>query len=329
MNKNINNVGDCNCDSPLKNNTKTIELSVINYFIELWNLKSENVWGYVTESGTMGNLQGLYVGRKVSEKSNKKHVFFTSKDSHYSIFKIADILCLNIIIIKSLENGEIDYADLKDKIEENKDKFIIINVNLGTTMKGAIDNVNFIGDTLEQYKVDYYIHADGALSGFFLVFIDNIDLSFKKYIHSLSISCHKFLGVKFPCGIFIMENRFIQLVESKSEYIGSQDYMISCSRNGHSSIYIKYIIDKKHNIFKSDIEKCIEITDYLIEKIPGSWKNTNSITVIIKRPKEEIVKKWQLACEGDISHIVCVPHVTKDIIEEFIYDLLNSYKIYP
>lgn len=324
MKININNVGDPFSESTIKCNTKTIECEVLYFFANLWNINPNNIWGYITNSGTEGNLQGLYVGRESAQ--NQKHIFLTSRDSHFSIFKIAKILQLNMILVNSQENGEIDYNDFDQKIKSNQDSYIIINANIGTTMKGGIDNTQELYRIIKKYKVNYYLHADGALSGFYLPFLEK-DLCFKSYINSMSISGHKFLGIPFPCGIFIMEKRFQSLVSNDTEYIGSKDYMISCSRNGHSALFYKYIIDVKQlNGFKSDIDRCIELADYATVKIDGAWRNRNSITVIFPKPENtNIIKKWQLATEGDIAHIIILPYVTKELIDEFIIDLQDLH----
>lgn len=53
--------------------------------------------------------------------------------------------------------------------------------------------------------------------------------------------------------------------------------------------------------------------------------NELSNTVVFERPKEEaFVRKWQLACQGDIAHVVVMPNVTLDKIEAFVTDLVAS-----
>jgi len=217
-----------------------------------------------------------------------------------------------------------DYHDFDAQISRNADKYTIVCANLGTTMKGALDNTREIYRIIKKHNLqnNSYIHADGALSGFYIPFIEK-DLFFKAHINSMSISGHKFPGIPFPCGIFIMEKRFLDLITNNVECIGSKDCMISGSRNGNAPIFLKHIIDtKKHEGFKKDVEACIELAEYAVEKIPNSWRNHNSITVVIPRPAEHIIQKWQLATKCDISHIVILPHVTKEKIDAFVTDLI-------
>lgn len=320
FNIHINNVGDPYSSSTYKANTKEIEREVLEWFAKLWGIDPEKCWGVLTNGGTESSLQGLYVARESAE--GRGHIFLTSSESHYSIYKIAKLLGLNLVVVKAQENGEIDYHDFDEKVRDSADKYIIININLGTTMKGAIDSSREVYRILKKHGKhrDFYCHADGALSGFYLPFIEK-DLFFKSHINSMSISGHKFLGVPFPCGIFMMERKYLKYVVNNIEYIGSNDCTISGSRNGHSSIFMKYIIEKMgYEGFKRDVERCIETAEYLVEKIEGGWRNQNSITVVIPRPNDEIIGKWQLATEGNISHVICMPHVTRDKLDAFLED---------
>lgn len=317
---NMNNIGCPYTESCVGIDTKNIECDVLNFFANLWGINKENIWGYITSSGTEGNMQGIYVGREYLGNP----VFYTSKDSHYSIFKIANMLRLDTQIINISETGEMDYKDFEIKLQENLERPVLINANLGTTMRSAFDNTREIYRILRKYNKhnNYYIHADGALMGFVLPFLEK-DLFFKNHIHSISISGHKFLGIPFPCGIFIMEKKFLQNFKSNVEYVKTLDCTISGSRNGHSPLFFYHIINKKGmEGFKEDIDRCIELAEYMTENIPNSWRNQNSITIVFPKPDDWIIKKWHLASEGNISHAIIMPHVTKKMIDEFINDIV-------
>jgi histidine decarboxylase len=44
--------------------------------------------------------------------------------------------------VETLHTGEIDYDDLRKHLLANKDKPAILNVNIGTTVKGAVDDLD-------------------------------------------------------------------------------------------------------------------------------------------------------------------------------------------
>lgn len=74
---------------------------------------------------------------------------------------------------ETLDNGEMDYDHLRKLLTKNSSKPAIINVNVGTTVKGAVDNLDTILSILSEtgYKEDrFYIHCDGALFGLMVSF---------------------------------------------------------------------------------------------------------------------------------------------------------------
>jgi histidine decarboxylase len=53
--------------------------------------------------------------------------------------------------------------------------------------------------------------------------------------------------------------------------------------------------------------------------------NELSSTVVFERPKEEaFVRKWQLACERDVAHVVVMPNIDISKLEAFVQDLIAS-----
>ena len=70
--------------------------------------------------------------------------------------------------VETLETGEIDYDDFGSQLALHKDRPAIVNVNVGTTVRGAVDDLDRILAVLQQhgYSEDrFYIHCDGALFG--------------------------------------------------------------------------------------------------------------------------------------------------------------------
>lgn len=53
--------------------------------------------------------------------------------------------------------------------------------------------------------------------------------------------------------------------------------------------------------------------------------NELSSTVVFERPKdEEFVRRWQLACAGNIAHVVVMPNVTVDKLNDFLSELVEK-----
>lgn len=43
-------------------NSVDFEVSVLDWFAELWEIGKDEFWGYVTTGGTEGNLHGILMG---------------------------------------------------------------------------------------------------------------------------------------------------------------------------------------------------------------------------------------------------------------------------
>ena len=56
--------------------------------------------------------------------------------------------------MNALYSGEIDCDDFKAKFLCHKDKPAIVNVNIGTTVKGAVDDLDLVIEKLEEAGKD-------------------------------------------------------------------------------------------------------------------------------------------------------------------------------
>jgi histidine decarboxylase len=99
----------------------------------------------------------------------------------------------------------LNYEDFQNQLNPNYPA--IINLNIGTTVKGATDNLDKILEVLSARKIEeFYIHCDGALGGMLAPYLSPDSIDFQRPINSLAISGHKFIGCPFPCGIVVTHN---------------------------------------------------------------------------------------------------------------------------
>ncbi|XP_049385768.1 serine decarboxylase-like [Solanum stenotomum] len=240
--------------------------------------------------------------------------------------------------VGTLLTGEIDCADFKVKLLANKDKPAIINVNIGTTVKGAVDDLDLVIKTLEDcgFSHDrFYIHCDGALFGLMMPFVKRAPkVTFKKPIGSVSVSGHKFVGCPMPCGVQLTRLEHINALSSNVEYLASRDATIMGSRNGHAPLFLWYTLNRKgYKGFQKEVQKCLRNAHYLKDRLIGAgisaMLNELSSTVVFERPKdEEFVRKWQLACERNMAHVVVMPSVTVDKLDNFLDELVEARSIW-
>ncbi|RWW58317.1 hypothetical protein BHE74_00034887 [Ensete ventricosum] len=160
--------------------------------------------------------------------------------------------------------------------------------HLGTTVKGAVDDLDMVIQTLEEngFKGRFYIHCDGALFGLMMPFVKRV--------------------------------------------CSTLDATIMGSRNGHAPIFLWYTLNRKgYRGFQKEVQKCLRNAHYLKDRLKeagiGVMLNELSSTVVFERPKdEEFVRRWQLACEGNISHVVVMPNVNIDKLDSFLEELFQK-----
>jgi len=332
MKYSINNLGDPYVTSNYSVHSRQFERAVIDFFASLWKADKNSYWGYVTTSGTEGNLHAILVARECHPDG----ILFTSNETHYSIFKAARYYRMDLRAIPTLPMGEINYDLLESELDKNRDKPAIINVNIGTTVKGAVDNLDRILEILTRLEIPrerYHIHCDGALFALMMPFLDNAsEVSFQKPIDSIAVSGHKMLGCPMPCGVTLSRKENVKKVEEHIEYLNSVDTTIMGSRNGQAALYMWYSLRKKGlEGIRKDVEHCIETALYLCEELSRVGiccrLNDLSSTVVLERPVDDaFVKRWQLACEEDIAHVVVMPNVTRQKIKLFIEEFVNSIR---
>ena len=321
----MNNTGDPFHASSHKLDTKRFERKVLQFFAKAYQLALEDMFGYITSGGTEGLEYGLLQGMKKC----KDGVVYLSEETHYSAFTILDKLHYRYEVIPTLENGEIDYAVLKERVALQATPIVLANI--GTTMKGAIDNVNTIV-TLLKDKTDFYIHCDAALHGAFLPFIAQPQsVSFTQPIDSISISLHKFLGNITPAGL-VMVRKTTAKTDGNAyiSYIASPNNTLSCSRSGLAAFLAAYQIDSLAEEGIAHLaRKCITLAQYLSGQldalgIKNLLKDYSNI-VYFKAPMLWICEKWMLPVANHSTHVVVMPHVNQEQLDALIADLSSEH----
>ena len=311
----INNVGDWAEPSNYPMNTFEFEQDVVEYFCRLYHTTLDEAWGYVTNGGTEGNRYGCYLAR---ERFPSGLVYF-SQETHYSVMKIVRFLNIDYRVVASDSRGEMDYDALECLLKENIDKSPIIFANIGTTMLGAIDDLQQIQRRLEKVGFDreqYYIHADAACHGMIVPYVDNPPrFSFKHGIDSISVSGHKMLGSPIPCGMVLALKKHTDKVSHQIEYIAAPDKTLSGSRSGLTPLFLwKFIRSTSEQTKKQRVADCLQLAQEVVIKLNqhgiSAWRHNNSPIVVFPKPSEQLWRKHHLAVARNTAHIIIAGQTT-------------------
>lgn len=336
----INNVGNPYDSGQFLLNSTKFEKKVIETFASWYEIPKDKAWGFVTNSGTDGNMHGIYFGaKKLQKETGMLPIVYVSKEAHYSSYRICDVQNLEARLIDYDKDGSMDLDCLRKNIDPSRPALIVVAI--GSTFMGAIDNQEGIQKVIDEVKpIAVYRHLDAALFGGYLPFTEYKDIvSMKKHGYdSIAISGHKFFGIDEPSGLFLSKKEVIESQTAyKVEYLRNDMPLISCSRNGLTPLKFYWVLKQiGFDGLCKEAQAMLNNTDYLQHKFDEigypAWHMNYSNTVFFKRPAEWIQKKYMLSngnikeYGGELSHIVVMQHVNKSIIDEFINDLLLSLK---
>ncbi len=319
----LNNVGDPFHQTNYRANTHEFEREVILHFAQLMGLDPEDAWGYVTSGGTEGNMYGLYLARELHPEG----MLYFSEEAHYSILKIARILNMPHTTVKRQHDGEIDYEDLRYMLTVHRDRPAIILATIGTTMRGAVDDIPAIRQIIGDLGIrEQYIHADAALSGMILPYVDDPQpFGFDAGIESISISGHKLMGSPLPCGVVVTRKHLVETLGRAVELIGVNDTTLSGSRNGLTPLMLWYAINRHgEDGWRETVRNMLDTAEYAVRRFNehgiNAWRHRNSPTVVFDRPSQEVFNRWQIAPEGEVAHIITMPHVDFHTIDRLVAD---------
>jgi histidine decarboxylase len=204
----FNNVGDPFKHSHFGFNTHDFERELIERFGLLYGFSHNNIWGFLSHSGTDSNMHGIFIGRTLlqSRTGVMPKIYYT-REAHYSIQILAHLLNLERIEVDTLADGSMNIADFEARLKANPNHPALVVATIGTTFKGAVDSIDDIQNKLGGRAS--YLHLDAALFGGYLphtVFADELlhtVSSGQTRYHSIAVSCHKFFGFPAPAGLFI------------------------------------------------------------------------------------------------------------------------------
>jgi histidine decarboxylase len=332
LNLPLNNLGDPFAPSTYQVDTREFEREVLQFAATLLRAEEQNWWGYVTNGGSEGNLYGLYLARELFPQA----MVYFSEATHYSVSKNLHLLGMRHITIRARESGEIDYEDLRDTLRLHRDQVPIIFANIGTTMTEGRDDVGRIRRILKELAIGQsYIHSDAALCGFIAPFLSpRPAFDFADGADSIAISGHKFIGSPIPCGIVLAKKRHVERIARSIAYIGNLDTTISGSRNGLTALILWSAIRRLGEAgFRSRVRHSLDLAEYACARLRDigldAWRNPHAITVIFPSPSARVRSKWQLASADGFSHLLTLPNVSREQIDQFVSDLSNDRQPLP
>jgi glutamate/tyrosine decarboxylase-like PLP-dependent enzyme len=201
----------------------------------------ENFLGHLTSSGTMANLEALWVAGNLS--AGKRVV--ASDQAHYTHGRMSAVLGLPFSSIASDRRGRMLIDALEAALRAGDVGTVV--VTLGTTATGAVDPLPQILALRERYA--FRIHVDAAYGGYFVLAANLAAEAAEAFARigeadSIVVDPHKHGLQPYGCGCILFRDpsvgRFYKH-DSPYTYFTSKDLhlgeiTLECSRAGASAV---------------------------------------------------------------------------------------------
>ena len=138
--------------------TSALEQEVVAELAAMFGLPEPNL-GHLTSSGTIANLEALWVARELHPDKGILH----SAQAHYTHARMCQVLRMESRAVPASPDGCIDLDAVESELATGDIGTIVLTP--GTTGLGAVDQIHEALQLRERYGVR--IHVDAAYGGFF------------------------------------------------------------------------------------------------------------------------------------------------------------------
>lgn len=300
-----------------------IETRVLDRLGEITGLAKTH--GYVAGGGTEANIQAVRAARNRVDTDRPNVV--VPESAHFSFKKAADVLCVELRTAKLDEEGRVDVTAVERNVDENT--VLVVGV-AGTTEYGRVDPIPSLTAVAEE--AGCLVHVDAAWGGFVLPFTDfEWDFSHAP-IDTMTIDPHKMGQAAIPAGGFLARDReTLDALVVDTPYLESTEQATLAGTRSGAGVASAYAAmetlwpdgyESQFHRSQANAEwvagalrrRGFEVVDPVLPVLAGSIPDT-----VFDRLR---AAGWRISRTGDGElRIVCMPHVTRAMLESFVSDL--------
>ncbi len=117
-------------------------------------------------------------------------------------------------------------------------------------------------------------------------------------------------------------------------YTGTLDTTIGGSRCGLAAALLWHAIATHgREGHRWRVAEARRLAAYAVDRLTvagwPAWRHPHAFTVVFPTPPGQVRAKWLLATDGDLSHLICMPGVTRGQIDAFVADLAAATNFAP
>ncbi|WP_134669241.1 tyrosine decarboxylase MfnA [Halorussus marinus] len=281
--------------------------------------------GYVASGGTEANLQAVRAARNRSDADAPNVV--APESVHFSFRKAADVLGVELRLAPVDADRRADPAAVRRLADP--DTALVVGV-AGTTEYGRVDPIPDLAAVAEE--VGALVHVDAAWGGFALPFTDR-DWNFADApVDTMTIDPHKLGRAPVPAGGFLArEQAVVDALAVDTPYLDSASQAsLTGTRSGAGVAGARAALDALWpDGYRRNYERGLANAEWLADALES--RGYDAIEPVLPLVAADVpaatveslrAEGWRVSPTGAGElRVVCMPHVTREMLEAFVADL--------
>ncbi len=281
--------------------------------------------GYVATGGTEANVQALRIARNRSDVADPNVV--VPESGHFSFEKAADVLDVELRVAPVDDELRVDVDAVADMIDA--DTAGVVGV-AGTTEYGRVDPIPALSDL--AVDAGALFHVDAAWGGFELPFTDHEWHFGHAAVDTMTIDPHKLGRAAIPAGgLLARDPDLLEELATETPYLMSRTQAtLPGTRSGAGVASAAAVLEKLWpDGYREQRRRVRETAGWLADQFRERGLDVvdPELSIVVVEFPDGLLDalreaEWRLArtADGEVR-FVCGPHVTRDVLEEFLTDL--------
>ncbi|MCK9299053.1 tyrosine decarboxylase MfnA [Methanoculleus sp. YWC-01] len=282
--------------------------------------------GYATSGGTESNIQAFRIAKK--QKPVKSPNVVVPASSHFSFMKACDILGLEARTVPLDSQFRMDAEALDGLVDNNTVALVGV---VGTTEYGMVDPIARLSEVAEDR--DVFLHVDAAFGGMVVPFLDRpVPFDFRlPGVDSISVDPHKMGMSTIPAGCLLTRDPacFACLNVDTPYLTVKRECTLAGTRPGASVAAAVAVLEYLGmDGMRAVVAGCMENARRLIEGMEtlGCPRAVTPDVNVATFSCDRVPAGWRVSrTRNGHMRIVCMPHVTRDVIEQFLKDISDMH----
>lgn len=283
--------------------------------------------GYIASGGTEANIQAVRIARdRAAAPEGEQANVVASEAAHFSFRKAADLLGVELRLVPTVE-GRADVEAVRAAVDNAT--ALVVGI-AGTTEYGRVDPIPELGEIAREAEVAF--HVDAAWGGFLCPFTDHAWSFADAPVDTMAIDPHKMGRAPIPAGgLLAREAELLETIAVDTPYLESPSQAtLAGTRSGAGIAGAHAALEALWpEGYREQYRDCQSRADWLADRLDDRGFSVVEpdlplVAAEVPAPLFDALREegWRLSRTGSGElRVVCMPHVTREVLEAFLADI--------